>query len=125
MAILTLTPDRCGEIDGFAEGSYAYAFADRAVRKDGALITAQPLHVVADDTGTLVFDLTPATEADDAKLFAYTVAAFDPTGRRIWMHNIIMPNTDTEIYDLVNETVDLDAPIHVPTVCTPPPPPSE
>ncbi|MCK5922526.1 MAG: hypothetical protein KAG66_16415, partial [Methylococcales bacterium] len=117
MKVLTLTPHRCGKADGFEEGTYAYAFADRAVRKDGILLTPQPLFVKATALGRISFLLTPSSVADGDVEFSYSIAAYDPTGRRMWLHNIIMPDDDAELYDLVPETVDLDAPTHVPKVC--------
>ena len=107
MAILTLTPSRTAT--KFAQDYYAYAYADRDVRKDGVLITPTALSDTASEDGDISFDLVPSDQADDGKPFTYTVAAFDSIGRRIWIHNIIMPDEDVSIWTLIPETTDLDA----------------
>ena len=106
MAILTLAPSRTYGV--FAKGSYAYAYADHGVRKDGALITPVALTDMAIEDGDLSFDLVPSDNADDCEQFTYTVAAFDPNGRRMYIVNIIMPDTDVSIWSLIPKTVDPD-----------------
>ena len=50
----------------------------------------------------------PSDQADDCEQFTYTVAAFDPNGRRIFIANIVMPDTDVSIWSLLPKEVDLD-----------------
>ena len=106
MSILTLTANR--SLAPFAEGSYGYAYADHGVRKDGELITPTALTQTVGASGAISFDLVPSDQADDCEQFTYTVAAFDPNGRRIFIANIVMPDTDVSIWSLIPKTVDLD-----------------
>ena len=106
MSILTLAPSRTSQL--FVEGSYAYAYADHGVRQNGVLITPVALTAMAADDGVLSFDLVASDKADDCEPFTYTVAAFDPDGRRMWIANILMPDTDTAIWSLIPKTVDPD-----------------
>ena len=106
MSILTLTANR--SLAPFAEGSYGYAYADHGVRKDGVLITPTALTQTVGASGAISFDLVPSDRADDCEQFTYTVAAFDPNGRRIFIANIVMPDTDVSIWSLLPKEVDLD-----------------
>jgi len=112
MATLFLTPDRCAPVGTFENGSYAYAYADRPVRRFGRLITPMALIANAGVDGAMAFQLIPASEADDQKVFSYTVSVFDARGDRMWSANIVMPPTDAICWDLIPQSVDLDAPIH-------------
>ena len=120
MPILTLVPHRCAAPADFALGSYAYCFADRPVRVGGELITPATLYDTAGDDGQLTFTVPPSDSADDGKEFSYTVAAFDPNGKRMCMHNVVMPDTDAELFDLVPEVFDLDLPEYIPRECPAP-----
>jgi len=111
MALLTLTPSRFGTL--FETGSWAYVFADRAVTKLGVLITPSPI-TVSEDNGVIAFELEPNSTIDERKAFKYTVAAYDPLGNRLYTFSVEMPDTDTNIFDLIPEPVDLDACTQVP-----------
>lgn len=117
MPVLTLVPFRCALPTDFIPGSYAYCFADRPVRVKGELITPSTLYGTAGEDGRLDFTVPASSEADDGEEFSYTVAAFDPSGGRIWMHNVVMPDEDAEIYDLVPRTYDLDLPEFIDPGC--------
>ena len=117
MAILRLAPDRCAPLDSFEVGAFAYCFADRGVRRRGVLITPEPLSAIATADGTIEFDLTPASLADDREEFTYTVAAFDPQNRRMWIGNIVMPDEDVEYWSLIPAPMNLDARVPVPFEC--------
>ena len=110
MSILTLTPSRFTESTDFEEGSYAYAVADRPVRYLGDYITPTPLAVEVDNDGDLItFDLVANSLIDEAEFFHYSISLFDQNGQNVWHYDIIMPDTDSDIFDLVPVTQDLDS----------------
>ena len=117
MAILTLTPSRFAASNTFNVGAYAYIVADRAVRKLGVLITPEPitLQVVA-AAGIMSATLVPNSEVDEAEPFLYTVSVFDVDGSRMYTHNIVMPTSAADIFDIVPVEQDLDA--CIPTTLT-------
>jgi len=114
---LMLTPERCSPVGSFEPGCYAYAFADRPVRLAGALITPRPLLMVANEDGELHFDLVPSRTVDNRVEFSYTVSVFDENSDRMWIANIVMPEQDIVVWDLIPQKVDLDAQIHTDYTC--------
>lgn len=105
--ILTLTPSRFTPL--FVDGDYAYVMADRAVTKNGRLLTPTPIVVYADAGGVISFDLIPNAEVDEAEEFKYVVAAYNATGGRIYIHEIEVTDADASIFDFIPEPVDLNA----------------
>jgi len=114
MSILTLTASRFGT--KFEPKTWAYVVADRAVRKLGRLITPVPMVQHVDDNGEITFELTPNVMVDEQVPFKYTVAVFNAETRIIYQHSIVMPITDTNIFDLIDEPVDLDACVQTPLI---------
>lgn len=113
MAILTLTPSRFAATTDFTTGYYAYAIANRPVRKLGILVTPSALVVeVLSDAQLITFDLVPNSLVDEAESFEYSVALFDNEGELVYRHDIEMPVTDEVIFDLVPVEQDPDS-------CTP------
>ena len=95
-------------LDCFEDKSYAYLHADRPVRRKGELITPVPLTQISLN-GTMTFKVLPNNMIDNAEDFTYHVAAFGADGRKIFSESIVMPERDAELWDLVPESVDLDA----------------
>ena len=110
MAILTLTPSRFANADGFFAGSYAYIMADRPVRRLGDLITPEPLSKqVFFDGDLMTFDLVPNALADDNESFAYTLGVYDPAGKLMYQADFVMPDTDSDIFDILPVPQDPNA----------------
>ena len=110
MAVLTLTPSRFAATTDFEVGFYAYAVADRPVRKLGDLVTPTALvEEVTVDGGLLQFTLEPNSLVDEAVPFRYNIALYDQDGSRVYMYDIIMPVADSNLFDIVGVTQDLDS----------------
>ena len=108
MALLTLSPSRFATSNTFEDNSWAYAVADKPVRKLGVLVTPTPIQAQAVN-GAMTFELTPNEEVDEAIQFTYTIAAYGPNGILIYKHGIVMPATDSLLFDLVPVEQDLDS----------------
>ena len=110
MAVLTLTPSRYALSTDFEAGYYAYAVADRPVKKLGVLITPAALVIeVVNDSDPIQFTLEPNSLIDEAETFLYHIALFDPNGILMYQHDIIMPVTNEDLFDIVGVTQDLDS----------------
>jgi hypothetical protein len=110
MAVLTLTPSRYALSTDFEAGFYAYAVADRPVKKLGDLVTPAALVVeVANDSDLIQFTLEPNSLVDEAEEFTYSIALFNQNGLQVYQYNIIMPTTNSNLFDIVGVTQDLDS----------------
>lgn len=108
--VLTLTPSRFAPATGFAKGSYAYVVADRPVRVLGELITPAPITVQADADGRILqASLIPNIEADEDEEFYYNVSVFDDHGSLMYCGQFVMPEQDSNIFDLLPVQQDPDS----------------
>lgn len=104
MAILTLTPSRFGT--EFEEGSYAYVVADRPVTYLGMLVTPAPITMQSSDMRA---SLIPNSQVDEGEEFFYSLSVFDSSGNEMYRANIVMPDEDVTVFDLIPVEQDLDS----------------
>jgi len=110
MAVLTLTPSRYAASTDFEAGYYAYVVADKPVRKLGDLVTPAALAVEVQADGDLIqFTLEPNSLVDEAEVFNYHVGLYDQNGVMVYEYDFIMPITDSNLFDIVGVTQDLDS----------------
>jgi len=110
MAVLTLTPSRFAATTDFEAGYYAYAVANKPVRKLGDLVTPAALVSEAEADGDLIqFTLEPNSLVDELVQFKYLIALYDQNGILVYKYEIEMPVTDSNIFAIVGVTQDLDS----------------
>lgn len=105
---LTLTPSRFAAATAFTSGSFAIVLAPRSIRKLGVLIQENPLIVLA-QAGSIAVSLEPSTGGDEGEAIMYMVTAFDGQGSVIFRYDVLMPDTDANLFDLIPMEQDKDS----------------